>query len=187
MQQQLSLLLFDLEQTDPADVLARLQDMPDRLQDMTHSPSSGKEADPAPRPPSIHLPAPSLDTFEDPKDVLARVHSWADPGTPAGIVGAPPKAQEAQEAQEDVASILARAQAMTSKYMTGVPCAQSTDESAPSPPPSVDNMKREDAKEVLTRVNDWLARTSPDAKASSDIAAGPTAAPSAAARGVHTC
>ena len=168
---------------DPADVLARLQDMPDRLQDMTHSPSSGKEADPAPRPPSIHLPAPSLDTFEDAKDVLARVHSWADPETPAGIVGAPPKGQEAQE---DVASILARAQAMTSKYMTGVPCAQPTDESAPSPPPSVDNMKREDAKEVLARVNDWLARTSPDTEASSDIAAGPTAAPSAAARGVHT-
>lgn len=154
-------------QEDPADVLARLQDM-------TGGPASWKDANPASSAPSIHLPAPSLDSFEDAKDVLARAYTWADPETPAGTVGAgsPP---EGQEAREDVASILARAQSMTSKYMTG-------DDSAPlSPPPSVDTSKMEDPREVLARVNAWLAWTSPGTEATSDTAA----APSAAARGVH--
>jgi len=151
-------------QESPADVLARLQALTDSL----------SLPDPAPPATSLHSPLQNLYTLEDAKDVLARVHRWAGPQTSGAVgAGSPPVGQEGQEGQEDVASILARVQSMTSKYMTSAPCAQATGDTARLAPPlkpSVDGIKQEDPREVLARVNVWLSWTDSDAEAASGSA-----------------
>ena len=64
-----------------------------------------------------YLPGPSLDEFEDASDILARANMWVES---TAQVEPPSSVVETQgdAGEEDVASILARAQSMASRYMT---------------------------------------------------------------------